>query len=57
MVKVMRRVRGLCLASVRDLSGKRAWCTQTAHVSGDHTANGMSWGNPRNGILKITHED
>lgn len=58
MTKIIRRMRGLCTASVRDLRGRRVYCTRTEHTTGtDHTANGMTWGTPHNGILKITHED
>lgn len=58
---LIRRARGLCLANVRDLSGKRVYCTRKSHAVGPngtpHVSGKLSWSTARHGILKITHED
>lgn len=58
---LIRRARGLCLANVHDLSGKRVYCTRKAHTTGPngtpHVSGKLSWSTARAGILKITHED
>lgn len=61
MTKLIRRARGLCLANVRDLSGKRVYCTRKSHSVGlygtPHVSGKLSWSTATHGILKITHED
>lgn len=60
MTKIIRRMRGLCLAHVIGLNSSRVYCEQKAHgMATPHRAGNMSWSSvpPRNGITRIKHDN
>jgi hypothetical protein len=59
MTKIIRRIRGLCLANIISLSSERVYCERKAHAIGTpHRSGNMSWSSvpPRNGITVIKHD-